>query len=684
MVSKRKEGTLGYGFSMNFKKMLAGTLSALLLGAAMTVTVSALEPHGTGIKMRNWLVNDPDYEFSNAYKTSVWYQNFTSLELSGNDRNNVLRIAVSQLGYHEGNSPSDFHGMNTSGTENYIEYARLLTPNWNNNSYDWCACFVNWCLNQARFDKASSEISCGNWVSELQTMGMWQFSAAYRGTYIPKPADFIFFDWDATGTWPDHIGYVLYVLNGRVYTIEGNADDNVTVRSYPLSDTRILGYGTPPYDEGDEPTLDYAYADGMPRGIYVVNSAEAGLTDRIGANAICTVPLGASVRLIKTEGDFALVSYGDHAGYLPKSCLFLLTDEFQLIYDANGGTNPPTTGSFLRGHSAVISETIPTLEGDTFLGWSKVPYNVKVDFKPGDPITADRDTTLYAVWEKRSHDLAKQAADKGLLPEYERPLIIQNTAALLLGRLNIPAVFTDRGNTDIRRVEDEELGKVLSFESTSSDISPYVTLPYDLLCRSLYLKPVNGEAVTHVILRVKNLSMDNVFMKLHVNGTEGSAEATLTSDKGWQYVVFDLSKARLSSKLNELKLHWQDSSRVGDSLLLSEVYLVSEDAVRNAVLEGKYVFAPQALLTLGDKPPVDLIDPPYVLSPDEFPGGEWDTSDSVDSIDSDESETDSDFPDPSVSKGCLSTLRGSAWIAVVLVVCAPSLLRRKKTDTNSH
>ena len=157
---------------MNFKKIASALLVSLLLASAAIPAVSALTPYGTGILMRNWLKNDPNYQFSEAYKTSVWYENFTSLELTENDRNNVLRIAVSQLGYHEGDSPKDFDGMNTSGSDNYIEYARLLVPNWNNNSYDWCACFVNWCLNQARFDKASSEISCRNWVSELTAMGI--------------------------------------------------------------------------------------------------------------------------------------------------------------------------------------------------------------------------------------------------------------------------------------------------------------------------------------------------------------------------------------------------------------------------------------------------------------------------------------------------------------------------------
>ena len=172
---------------MQFKKILAAGIATLMVAACSVPAVSALEPHGNGLPMRNWLTNDPNYDFSDEYKTSVWYRNFTSLDFSENERNTVLRIAISQLGYHEGDSAADFDGMNMSGSSNYIEYARLLIPHYNNNHYEWCACFVNWCLNQAHIDYASSEIGCWKWVQELKGMKYWQDSLAHGGNYLPKP-----------------------------------------------------------------------------------------------------------------------------------------------------------------------------------------------------------------------------------------------------------------------------------------------------------------------------------------------------------------------------------------------------------------------------------------------------------------------------------------------------------------
>ena len=66
-------------FSMTFslKKPLAVLLAGFLMTTSAstmaTVTTYALEPHGTGMPMRDWLVNDPDYTFSDDYEASVWY-----------------------------------------------------------------------------------------------------------------------------------------------------------------------------------------------------------------------------------------------------------------------------------------------------------------------------------------------------------------------------------------------------------------------------------------------------------------------------------------------------------------------------------------------------------------------------------------------------------------------------------
>ena len=65
----------------NMKKLLIPILALLVL-LSVTLTATALTPHGNGIKIRNWVSNDTEYTFSAAYKSSVWYENFSDLRLT--------------------------------------------------------------------------------------------------------------------------------------------------------------------------------------------------------------------------------------------------------------------------------------------------------------------------------------------------------------------------------------------------------------------------------------------------------------------------------------------------------------------------------------------------------------------------------------------------------------------------
>ena len=594
---------------MNPKKLSAVLLAALLLAAVAAPAVSALEPHGTGIKMRGWLTNDPGYTFSDAYKTSVWYENFTSLELTENDRNNILRIAVSQLGYHEGDSAKDFDGMNKSGSSNYIEYARLLVPHYNDNAYEWCACFVNWCLNQARYDKASSEIGCWKWVGELKDMKMWQDSAAYKGTYTPKPADMIFFNWKGTNTTSGHIGYVLYTTETHVFTIEGNADNNVTVRSYALNDPCVIGYGTPPYDEGDEPTMDWSYKDGMLRGTYVVNSYTAALKKAPGAaGRICSVPAGSAVTLHEVVGETARVTYGDKEGYLPTNILWLMTPaagEDTLTFDANGGESAPEAAKIPVNTNYTVPETIPTLEGDTFLGWTLTPYNAVPDYKVGDSLTLAEDTTLYAVWEKRSVELADAAFAEGKAPAYPRPESIQNSSALLTGTLTDLSALIGN-DTEIRHVTDPDVGKVLSLVSTAESADPYVTLDYAALTDSLRLASVTADKAVYAVLKVKNISMNNTAMELYINGSDKGVSVLLAEGTDWQYAVFDLTEAGFTGELSTLRIDWEKAANEpGNTMYLADIFFASTEEQAKALAEGIYVYPAQPTLEPDTNPPTD-------------------------------------------------------------------------------
>ena len=322
------------------KKIVAIILTALLL-FSFVLCAHALTAHGNGIKIRNnWNENSTSYKFSDGYKTSVWYHNFSQLELTKNHRNNVLKIALSQLGYHEGEA-GDYSGGNFKSSANCTEYARIYSKTYENHCFDWCATFVNWCLNQAHVDYAYGEMGCQRWIEDfLIPQGLYQKSIAHGGTYTPKPADLIFFDWDKNGYWSDHIGIVLYTTSTTVFTIEGNTSDNVGLKSYPLKDAQIVGYGTPKYNEGDELTFDYSPSKSFVRGDYVVTDKDVSLFYKADTSAASEpLPYGAMISCDSKSGDWVSVKYNGVSGFIHSSAITLVQPHVIKYIE----TTPPET-----------------------------------------------------------------------------------------------------------------------------------------------------------------------------------------------------------------------------------------------------------------------------------------------------------------------------------------------------
>ena len=116
-------------------------------------------------------------------------------------------------------------------------------PGWNRYT-PWCACFLSWAADQkkASINGTPPRFAKVNDGMKLFQDGSGSYGQWYGRTYTPIPGDYVFFDWDG-GTDPDHVGAVLCVDGTQLYTIEGNSGGKVAVHRYPLSDSRIVGYG---------------------------------------------------------------------------------------------------------------------------------------------------------------------------------------------------------------------------------------------------------------------------------------------------------------------------------------------------------------------------------------------------------------------------------------------------------
>lgn len=196
---------------------------------------------------------------SKYYKKSKFYKRLMALKLSGTTRQNVMAIAETQVGYHEGNKLSQLTGTNKKGSGNYTEYGYVYGI-----QGAWCAMFVNWC---ARENETSTKVvpkycrvmDYRNFYQKQKRYYTWYKTKGGKGKYLPKAGDMIFYT-TYPGASSQHIGYVKSCkVKGSKITIvttEGNSSDECRHKTYTLrtkSNGRIAagwyihGFSSPKY-----------------------------------------------------------------------------------------------------------------------------------------------------------------------------------------------------------------------------------------------------------------------------------------------------------------------------------------------------------------------------------------------------------------------------------------------------
>ncbi len=104
--------------------------------------------------------------------------------------------------------------------------------------------------------------------------------------------------------------------------------------------------------------------------------------------------------------------------------------EYTLTYDANGGTGAPAPQKRVGKGTVNISSDKPKLDGYIFRGWARSEGAVGIPgeainigegaavYLPGASYTLDRDSTLYALWDKIGPDdfMLSYNANGGILP----------------------------------------------------------------------------------------------------------------------------------------------------------------------------------------------------------------------------------------------------------------------------
>ena len=207
----------------------------------------------------------PSYTPSASYRSGKYYTQLCNVSLTGNQRTDLVNVARSQLGYHEGDNTSQLHGE-SSGSRNYTEYGYWYGTQVQGNSggsyYAWCAYFISWCARQAGIP--TSIISNASYACAGSDNGDFKNLDYYsRGSYTPKVGDLVFFCWEGNSSCWDHVEIVIGVSSSEVTTLGGNTgDNNVKSRKWSLSNSNIRGYGVPKYTSKLDAPYVYSIATG--------------------------------------------------------------------------------------------------------------------------------------------------------------------------------------------------------------------------------------------------------------------------------------------------------------------------------------------------------------------------------------------------------------------------------------
>lgn len=385
---------------MKFQKILTGLLALLIAAASFSLTAMAVAP---------------SYEVSEAYRDTLYYNNLLAIELTGDGATDTIAVALSQLGYHEGNNDDQKDGLHSGGSKNFVEYNVLFGKldngegNGTSYGYAWCAAFVNWCLRQARVDKdltGGMYVSCASWRNWFIYEGEAHGASYHARTddYIPKKGDLIFYkSLTATHNRPtDHIGIVLKSENGKVYAIEGNGDNRVALHEYALTDKYIVGYGSIAYKTADVPEVDYYRKEDHLPGCFIAGkgivSAYKGPDSSTGKIAGLTA--GAVYRVTAVQGMYGRVALQDGSyGWVSlKRFTPITTDLYYTVTLSHGGQSYEIRVA--KGtectvpETALLSATLGDLSG--MLGWSTPNGDVLM---AGQTFTPEADVTLSAAFE---------------------------------------------------------------------------------------------------------------------------------------------------------------------------------------------------------------------------------------------------------------------------------------------
>lgn len=106
------------------------------------------------------------------------------------------------------------------------------------------------------------------------------------------------------------------------------------------------------------------------------------------------------------------VAYKAGASYTSNSSRTLYAvwekETYTLSFDANGGESAPVSMTAQYNTAIILSNLAPEREGYDFAGWATSAAS-SPSYQPGASVTLTKNTTLYAVWKKKTYSVSFDA-----------------------------------------------------------------------------------------------------------------------------------------------------------------------------------------------------------------------------------------------------------------------------------
>ena len=144
---------------------------------------------------------------------------------------NLVGVAKSQLGYHEGQN-------NYNKFADHPEIQRLY--GYYPQNQPWCCTFVNWCFLMAFGYEQGSRLTYGGTPSCNNSANLFKNAGAFTRT--PEVGDQAFF---YVNGGINHTGIVVAVSGNSFKTIEGNYSDKVSEVQHNAAASDVAGFGHP-------------------------------------------------------------------------------------------------------------------------------------------------------------------------------------------------------------------------------------------------------------------------------------------------------------------------------------------------------------------------------------------------------------------------------------------------------